>query len=141
MEEKADVPGIFGGTGRSKAANEFLVLHYFGLDSAKHWDALLSEVLPAVQLPGASARVLSLALSHFQVLVSRGDHMQSLGSGSAAELQEDVDTAICRLADVHAKRGKFREAEKLYKDVLEIAPTPATPRKQILRTRRGKATV
>ena len=60
MEEKVDVPGIFGGTetvqvtalGRSKAANEFLVLHYFGLDSAKHWDALLSEVLPAVQLPG-----------------------------------------------------------------------------------------
>ena len=48
MEEKVDVPGIFGGTetvqvtalGRSKAANEFLVLHYFGLDSAKHWDAL-----------------------------------------------------------------------------------------------------
>ena len=36
--------------------NEFLVLHYFGLDSAKHWDVLLSEVLPAVQLPGASAR-------------------------------------------------------------------------------------
>ena len=64
MEEKVDVPGIFGGTetvqvtalGRSKAAHEFLVLHYFGLDSAKHWDALMSEVLPAVQLPGASAR-------------------------------------------------------------------------------------
>ena len=36
--------------------NEFLVLHYFGLDSAKHWDALLTEVLPAVRLPGASAR-------------------------------------------------------------------------------------
>ena len=34
--------------GRSKAAHEFLVLHYFGLDSAKHWDALLFEVLPAV---------------------------------------------------------------------------------------------
>eukprot|EP00434_Breviolum_minutum_P019609 symbB.v1.2.017296.t1/scaffold1343.1/size124258/5 len=64
MEEKVDVPGLFGGTetvqitalGKSKAAHEFLVLHYFGLDSAKHWDALLSEVLPAVQLPGASAR-------------------------------------------------------------------------------------
>ena len=61
MEEKVDsvdVPGIFGGTetvqvtalGRSKAAHEFLVLHYFGLDSAKHWDVLMSEVLPAVQL-------------------------------------------------------------------------------------------
>ena len=64
MEEKVDVPGLFGGTesvqltalGRSKASNEFLVLHYFGLDSAKHWDALLTEVLPAVRLPGASAR-------------------------------------------------------------------------------------
>ena len=64
MEEKAEVAGIFGGTttvqvtalGRSKAAHEFLVLHYFGLDSAKRWDALLSEVLPAVRLPGASAR-------------------------------------------------------------------------------------
>ena len=64
MEEKVDVPGLFGGTetvqitalGKSKAAHEFLVLHYFGLDSARHWDTLLSEVLPAVQLPGASAR-------------------------------------------------------------------------------------
>eukprot|EP00434_Breviolum_minutum_P044207 symbB.v1.2.039461.t1/scaffold6579.1/size16916/1 len=60
MEENVDVPAIFGGTetvqvtalGRSKAAHEFLVLHYFGLDSAKHWDALLFEVLPAVQFPG-----------------------------------------------------------------------------------------
>ena len=64
MEETVDVPGILGGTetvqvtalGRSKAAHEFLVLHYFGLDSAKHWDALLFDVLPAVRLPGASAR-------------------------------------------------------------------------------------
>ena len=64
MEEKAEVAGIFEGTttvqvtvlGRSKAAHEFLVLHYFGLDSAKRWDALFSEVLPAVRLPGASAR-------------------------------------------------------------------------------------
>ena len=55
MEEKVDVPGILRGTetvqltalGRSKAANEFLVLLYFGLDSAKHWDVLLSEALPA----------------------------------------------------------------------------------------------
>ena len=58
------VPGPFGGTqtlqvaalGRSKASHEFLVLHYFGLDSAMHWDKLTSEVMPAVQLPGASAR-------------------------------------------------------------------------------------
>ena len=42
--------------GRSKAAHEFLVLHYFGLDSAKHWEALVSNLLPAVRLPGASAR-------------------------------------------------------------------------------------
>ena len=46
----------FTALGRSKAAHEFLVLHYFGLDSAMHWDELTSEVLPAVQLPGASAR-------------------------------------------------------------------------------------
>ena len=63
MEETVVVPGPFGGTqtlqvaalGRSKAVHEFLVLHYFGLDSAMHWDILTSEVLPAVQLPGASA--------------------------------------------------------------------------------------
>ena len=75
MEEKADVAGIFGGTttvqvtalGRSKAAHEFLVLHYFGLDSAKRWDALLSEVLPAVRLPGASAR-RATALEMFKAL-------------------------------------------------------------------------
>ena len=64
LEETVDVPGLFGGTetlqvtalGRSKAAHEFLVLHYFGVDSAMHWDVLMSEVLPAVRLPGASAR-------------------------------------------------------------------------------------
>ena len=63
LEETADVPGLFEGTetlqvtalGRSKAAHEFLVLHHFGLDSAMHWDVLMSEVLPAVRLPGASA--------------------------------------------------------------------------------------
>ena len=38
--------------GRSKAAHEFLVLHYFALDSAKHWEALVSNLLPAVRLPG-----------------------------------------------------------------------------------------
>ena len=64
LEETVIVPGILGGTetlqvsalGRSKAAHEFLVLHYFALDSAKHWDELLTNVLPAVRLPGASAR-------------------------------------------------------------------------------------
>ena len=64
MEETVSIPGPFGGSqtlqvtalGRSKAVHEFLVLHYFGVDSAMHWDVLTSEVLPAVQLPGASAR-------------------------------------------------------------------------------------
>ena len=64
LEETVIVPGILGGTetlqvsalGRSKAAHEFLVLHYFALDSAKQWDELLTNVLPAVRLPGASAR-------------------------------------------------------------------------------------
>ena len=64
MEETLDIPGMFGGTetvqitalGRSKAAHEFLVLHYFGLDSAKHWDALLLDVLPAFRFPGTSVR-------------------------------------------------------------------------------------
>ena len=45
LEETVVVPGLLGGTqtlqvsalGRSKAAHEFLVLHYFALDSAKHW--------------------------------------------------------------------------------------------------------
>ena len=72
MEETVDVPGIFGGTetiqvtalGRSKAAHEFLVLHYFGLDSAKHWDALLFDVLPVVRFPGTSAR-RAIALEMF----------------------------------------------------------------------------
>ena len=65
------IPGPFGGSqtlqvsvlGRSKAVHEFLVLHYFGVDSAMHWDVLSSEVVPAVQLPGASARRAS-APSH-----------------------------------------------------------------------------
>ena len=42
--------------GRSKAAHEFLVLHYYALDSAKHWDEVLLHVVPTVRLPGAKAR-------------------------------------------------------------------------------------
>ena len=42
--------------GRSKAVHEFLVLHYFALDSAKLWDEVLTHVLPTVKLPGATAR-------------------------------------------------------------------------------------
>ena len=57
LEETVFVSGSFGGTetlqvsalGRSKAAHEFLVLHYFALDSAKHWDEVLTHVLPAVR--------------------------------------------------------------------------------------------
>ena len=72
MEETVEVPGIFAGTetvqvtalGRSKAAHEFLVLHYFGLDSAKHWDALLLDVLPTARFAGASAR-RAIALEMF----------------------------------------------------------------------------
>ena len=59
MEETVAIPAQtlqVTALGRSKAAHEFLVLHYFGVDSAMHWDVLTSEVLPAVQLPGASAR-------------------------------------------------------------------------------------
>eukprot|EP00434_Breviolum_minutum_P007480 symbB.v1.2.006600.t1/scaffold393.1/size213714/13 len=82
-----DVPGIFGGTetaqatalGRSKAAHEFLVLHYFGLDSAKHWDALLFDVLPAVRFPGASApRAIALEMfgaSHIALSHRRMPHV------------------------------------------------------------------
>ena len=44
MEETVSIPGPFGGSqtlqvtalGRSKAVHEFLVLHYFGVDSAMH---------------------------------------------------------------------------------------------------------
>ena len=63
-KKSVSIPGPFGGSqtlqvsalGRSKAVHQFLVLHYFGVDSAMHWDVLSSEVLPAIQLPGASAR-------------------------------------------------------------------------------------
>ena len=56
MEDTVAVPGPFGGTetlqvtalGRSKASHEFLVLHYSGLDSATHWDVIMSDVLLAV---------------------------------------------------------------------------------------------
>ena len=37
----------------SLAAHEFLVLHYYALDS---WDEVLLHVVPTVRLPGAKAR-------------------------------------------------------------------------------------
>ena len=59
--------------GRSKAAHEFLVLHYFALDSATHWEELLTNVLPAVRLPGASAR-RATALEMFGVTHIQPSH-------------------------------------------------------------------
>ena len=64
LEETVYVNNNCGGTetlqvsalGRSRAAHEFLVLHYFALDSAKHWDEVLFHVVPTVKLPGAKAR-------------------------------------------------------------------------------------
>ena len=64
LEETVFVSNNCGGTetlqisalGRSKAAHEFLVLHYYALDSAKHWDEVLLHVVPTVRLPGAKAR-------------------------------------------------------------------------------------
>ena len=82
MEETVSIPGPFGGSqtlqvtalGRSKAAHEFLVLHYFGVDSAMHWDVLTSEVLPAVQLPPQPAGPL-----HWKCLVPRTSHRPTAG--------------------------------------------------------------
>ena len=39
--------------GLSKAAHEFLVLHYFATDSIVYWNAFLRELLPNLQLPDA----------------------------------------------------------------------------------------
>ena len=50
----------------SKATHEFLVLHYFALDSAKYWDEVLEHVLPMVGLPGAQVR-RATALQVFRV--------------------------------------------------------------------------
>ena len=42
--------------GLTKATNEFLVLHYFAIDSAEAWDGILRVLLPKVRFPGAVAR-------------------------------------------------------------------------------------
>ena len=52
---------IFGKTaitalGISKAAHEFLVLHYFATDSIIYWNSFLHEVMPLVPLPDAAVR-------------------------------------------------------------------------------------
>ena len=65
MEETVAISDPFEGSqtlqvtalGRSKAAHEFLVLHYFGVDSAMHWNVLTSEVHYTVPPQNASCVV------------------------------------------------------------------------------------
>ena len=81
LEETVVVPGLLGGTqtlqvsalGRSKAAHEFLVLHYFALDSAKHWEALVSNLLPAVRLPATALEMFRA--THIQPSHRRMPHV------------------------------------------------------------------
>ena len=52
---------IFGKTattalGISKAAHEFLVLHYFATDSIIHWNSFIHEVMPLLPLPVPAVR-------------------------------------------------------------------------------------
>ena len=42
--------------GISKAAHEFLVLHYFATDSIGFWNSFIHEVMPLVQLPAPAVR-------------------------------------------------------------------------------------
>ena len=42
--------------GLTKATNEFLVLHYFAIDSAEAWDGILRVLLPKVRFPDAVVR-------------------------------------------------------------------------------------
>ena len=42
--------------GISKAAHEFLVLHYFATDSIPYWNAFIHEVMPLVPLPTPAVR-------------------------------------------------------------------------------------
>ena len=42
--------------GISKAAHEFLVLHYFATDSIGFWNSFIHEVMPLVQLPPPAVR-------------------------------------------------------------------------------------
>ena len=42
--------------GLSKATHEFLILHYFALDSAEWWERILGELLPNARFPGAVVR-------------------------------------------------------------------------------------
>ena len=50
--------------GLTKATNEFLVLHYFAIDSAEAWDEILRVLLPKVRFPDAVVR-RSVALKLF----------------------------------------------------------------------------
>ena len=51
--------------GLSKAAHEFLVLHYFAIDSAAEWELILQELMPKVRVPGAVVR-RAVALKVFE---------------------------------------------------------------------------
>ena len=42
--------------GISKAAHEFLVLHYFATDSIVYWNSFIHEVMPLVPLPAPAVR-------------------------------------------------------------------------------------
>ena len=42
--------------GLTKAANEFLVLHYFAIDSAAEWKEILRKLMSKVRFPGAVVR-------------------------------------------------------------------------------------
>ena len=42
--------------GISKAAHEFLVLHYYATDSVRHWDSVLEQLLPELKLQDAVVR-------------------------------------------------------------------------------------
>ena len=50
--------------GLTNATNEFLVLHYFAIDSAEAWDGILRVLLPKVRFPDAVVR-RSVALKLF----------------------------------------------------------------------------
>ena len=51
--------------GLSKATHEFLILHYFAIDSADWWERILKDLIPKERFPGAVAR-RAVAVSVFE---------------------------------------------------------------------------
>ena len=51
--------------GLTKAAHEFLVLHYFAIDTAADWEGILRKLMPKVRFPGAVVR-RAVALKVFE---------------------------------------------------------------------------